>query len=83
MIRGDAGPDGDLLAGGALLGLFDLAVLEGLEGDLALDQLLVEDLVQRAQAVLGRGASTSSFSPSSMAESVFLKSNRVAASRLA
>ena len=45
----------DLLAGRALLGLLDLAVLERLERDLALDQLLVQHLVQGAEAVLGRG----------------------------
>ena len=45
-----------VLAGRALLGLLDLAVVEGLQRDLALDQLLVEHLVQRPQAVLGRGA---------------------------
>ena len=33
-----------------------LRVLEGLQRDLALDQLLVEHLVQGPQAVLGRGA---------------------------
>ena len=45
-----------VLAGRALLGLLDLAGLEGLQRDLALDQLLVEHLVERPQAVLGGGA---------------------------
>ncbi len=41
------------LSGRAPGGLFDLAHVEGLEGDLPLDQLLLEDLVEGSQPVLG------------------------------
>ena len=55
VIGGDAGLDGDALADRALGRLLDLAVLERLERHLAPDDLLLEHLVQGAQAVLGRG----------------------------
>jgi hypothetical protein len=42
----DAGLEGHLLAGTALTGLFDLAGVEGLQRDVALDQLLFEQLVE-------------------------------------
>ena len=49
------GDDLDGLAGGALGGRLDLAGLEGLEGDLLADELLLEHLLGGLQAVLGGG----------------------------
>ena len=60
-----------------------LLVLEGLERHLPAYELLLEHLVQGAQAVLGRGPQDQLLLPSSMLESVPLKSKRVPASRLA
>ena len=48
--------DGDLLADRPLGRLLDLARLQGLQGDLAADELLLEDLIERPEAVFGRGA---------------------------
>jgi len=83
VIGGDAGLDGQLLPGGATGRLFDLSDLEGLEGDLALDQLLLQDLVEGRSRSSVDEARSSSLSENSMDESVPLKSKRVAASRLA
>ena len=79
LVGGDAGGERDDLADGAPDGFLDLAVVERLQRDLALDQLLLEHLAQGGQPVLAGGAQRDRrASPSSIDESVSLKSKRLA-----
>src|SRR5947208_9965974 len=55
LVVGDAGDELHCLAGRALGRLFDLTGLEGLQGDLAADGLLLKDLVRGLEAILGAG----------------------------
>ena len=77
----DAGLERGVLAGAALRGLFDLAVVERLQRHLALDQLLLEHLHHRLQPLLRRGLELDGSSFSSITLSVPLKSKRVESSR--
>ena len=83
LVAGDADLDRGDLAHGVLRGLLDLAVVEALERDAALDELLLEHLTQRGRrsSLTVRRVNARSFC--SIDELVFLKSKRVLISRCA